>query len=221
MNRDSAVATVSVIQSLDHWQNTRRALVKPGQAGPNNAVILFWASLAPPPPRTLHHFGPGTVVLHSFTPSPLNQISQTIRGLHVVYCPSNILNILHFQRPIDHRCLGRLYKDNWNRPIQESLRCRNRTGRFSRGYPRTAPRARGGIQGLSARKSETNQLSQPGGECYPGALGHFRRGGQPGKSHIPSGNSFKRELFRSPSHQQKHCSLGSMSSSLFVPLIRY
>jgi fungal STAND N-terminal Goodbye domain len=27
-------------------------------------------------------------------------------------------------------------------------------------------------------------------------------------------------LFRSPSHQQKHCSLGSTSSSPFVPLIR-
>jgi hypothetical protein len=149
-------------------------------------------SLAPPPPRTvtLHHFGPCTLVPPSLTPSPLNQRLRTIRGLHVVYCASNILNILHFQHPIDHRCLGRLCKGNWNRPFQESLRCRDRTRKFSRGYPRTAPRTREGIQGLSGRKSEANQLPQPGGECHPGVLGHSRRGGQPGKSHMSSGNSF-------------------------------
>jgi hypothetical protein len=115
---------------------------------------------------------------------------RTIRGLHVVYCARNILIILHFQHPIDHRCLGRLYKDNWNRPFQESLCCRDRTSKFSRGYPRTSPRTREGIQGLSRRKSETNQLPQPGGEYHPGVLGRSRRGGQPGKSRMPYGYSF-------------------------------
>jgi hypothetical protein len=140
-------------------------------------------SLAPPPPRTvtLHHLGPCSP---SLTPPPLNQRLRPILGLHVVYCASNILNILHFQHPIDHRCLGRLCKDNWNRPFQEPLRCRDRTRKFSPGYPRTAPRTRNGIQGLSGRKSEANQLPQPGGECHPGVLGHSRRGGHPCKSRI-------------------------------------
>ena len=130
--------------------------------------------------------------LLSLTPSPLNLRLRPIRGLHVVYCASNILIIPHFQHPIDNRCLGRLCKDNWNRPFQESLRCRDRTRRFSRGYPRTTPRTREGIQGLSGTKWETNQLPEPGGECHPGVLGHSRRGGQPGKSHwhMPSDNSF-------------------------------
>jgi hypothetical protein len=109
--------------------------------------------------------------------------------LHVVHCASDILNIPYFQHPIDHQCLGRLCKDNWNRPFQESLRCRNRTRKISRGYPRTPPRTREGIQGLSGGKSESNQLPQPGGECHPGVLGHSRRGSQPGKSHMPSDNS--------------------------------
>ena len=170
------------------------------KAWTNNAVMtdvnhLPWES---PQPRGAcnedgdpHHFGPCTLVpLKSLTPSPLNQKSRTIHGLHIIYCASNILNVLHFQHPIDHRCLGQLCKHNWNRPVQESLRCRDRTRKFSRGYPRTAPRTREGIQGLSGRKSEANQLPQPGGECHPGVLGHSRRGGQPGKSHMPSGNSF-------------------------------
>jgi hypothetical protein len=148
------------------------------------------------PALTLHHFCPCTLPPSSLTPSPLNQRSRTtrIRGLHVVYCASNILNILHFQHPIDHRCLGRLCNDNWNRPFQESLCRRDRTGKFSRGYPRAAPRTRESIQGLSGRKSETNQLSQPGGECHPGVLGHFRRGGQPSKPRMPSGSSFNMTL---------------------------
>src|SRR5712691_1245309 len=126
----------------------------------------------------------------SLTPSPLNQTLRTIHGLHVAYCARNILNKLHSQYSIDHRCVARLRKDNWNRPFQESICRRDRTRKFSRGYPRTAPRTREGIQGLSGRKSETNQLPQPGGEFHSGVLGHSRRGGQPGKPHIPSGNSF-------------------------------
>jgi hypothetical protein len=130
--------------------------------------------------------GPRTLVPPSLTPSPLNQTSQTIRGLNVVYCASNI----YIQHPINHRCLGRVYKHNWNRPFQKSLRCRDRMRKFSRGYPRTAPRAREGIQGLSGGKSNSNQLPQPGSECHPGVLGYSRRGDQPRKSHIPSSNSF-------------------------------
>ena len=126
----------------------------------------------------------------SLASSPLNQGSRTIRGLHVIYSTSNVLNILNFQRPIDHRCLGRLYNDNWDRPFQDSLRCHDRTSNFSWGYPRTTPRTREGIQGLSGRQSETNQLPHPGGESHPGVLGHSRRGGQPGKSHMPFGSSF-------------------------------
>ena len=158
----------------------------------------------------------------SLTPDPLNQRSRKILGLHVVYCASNILdvlNVLRCQCPIDYRCLGRLCKDNWNRPFQESFRCRDRTRRFSRGYPRPAPRTRKGIQGLSRRRSEANQLPQPGGERHSSVLGHSRRGDQPGKFHLPSGNSFKHDLVRSPSHRRRHCLLGSMSSSPFVPLI--
>jgi hypothetical protein len=68
----------------------------------------------------------------SLTPSPLNQRLRTIRALHVVYCPSNILNTLHFQHPTDNRCLGRSYKGNGNRPFQKSLRCRDRISKFSR-----------------------------------------------------------------------------------------
>jgi hypothetical protein len=131
--------------------------------------------------------GPRTLVP---TPSPLNQRSQTIRGLNVVLCARNILHVLVIQHPIDHRCLGRLYKHNWNRPFQNSLRYRDRTRKFSRGYPRTAPRKREGIQGLSRGKSEANQLPQPGRQCHPGVLGHLRRGRQPGTSHIRSGNAF-------------------------------
>ena len=134
-----------------------------------------------------HPESPSYLFLES---SPLNQRLRTIRGLHVVYCASNILNIL-FQHTIDHRCLARLYKDNWNRPFQESLRCRHRTRKFSRGYPRTAPRTREGIQGLSERKSEIYQLYQPGGECHSSVLGHSRWGGEPGKSsHVSSSNPF-------------------------------
>jgi hypothetical protein len=110
---------------------------------------------------TFHHFSPRTLVPPSPTPSPLNQRSQTIRGFNVVYRASNILNIFHIQHPTDHRCLGQLYKHNWNRPFQNTLRCCDRTRKFSRGCPRTAPRKREGIQGLSGGKSETNQLSQP------------------------------------------------------------
>jgi hypothetical protein len=121
---------------------------------------------------------------------PLNQSLRTVLGLHVVYCASNNLNNLHFQHPVDHRCLGRLCKDNWNRPFRKSFRCRDRTSQFSRGYPRAAPRTREGIQGLSGRKSEANQLPQSDRECDSGVLGHSRRGGQPGKSHVPSGNPF-------------------------------
>ena len=36
----------------------------------------------------------------SLTPSPLTL--RTIRGLRVVFFARNILNILHFQHPIDH-----------------------------------------------------------------------------------------------------------------------
>jgi hypothetical protein len=100
--------------------------------------------------------------------------------LHAVYCASNILNAFNFQHPIDHRCLAQICKENWNRLLNKSLRCRDRTRKFSRGYSRTAPRAREGIQGLPRRKSEANQLPQPGGECNTGVLWHFRRGGQPG-----------------------------------------
>ena len=116
--------------------------------------------------------------------------SRTTRGLHVVYWTSNILNILHIQHPIDHRCLGRLCKHNRNRSFQKSLRRRDRTRKFSRRYPRTAPRTGERIQGLSGRKPEVNQLPQPGGKCHPSLLGHSRRGGQPGKPYIPSVNSF-------------------------------
>ena len=83
----------------------------------------------------------------------------------------------------------RLYKHNWNRPFQKSLRCRDQTRKFSRSYPRPAPRKREGIQGLSRGKSEINQLSQADGDCYSGVLGHSRRGDQR-KLHIQSGNSF-------------------------------
>ena len=121
--------------------------------------------------RTESEQHPASSFYSSLEFSPLNQRLQTIHGLHVVYCASNIPNIL-FQHPIDHRCLARLCKHNWNRPFQESLRCRHRTRKFSRGHPRTAPRTRGGIQGPSGRKSEINQLYQPGGECHSGVLGH-------------------------------------------------
>jgi hypothetical protein len=33
-------------------------------------------------------------------------------------------------------------------------------------------------------------MPQTGGGCHPGVLGHSGRGSQPGKSHIPSDNSF-------------------------------
>ena len=121
--------------------------------------------------------------------SPQNQTSQTIRALNVVHCTRNVLHVLDIQHPIDHRCLGRLYQHNWNRPLQISLRCRDRTRKFSRGHPRTAPRKREGIQGLSRGKSEANQLPQPGRQCHPGVLGNSRRVDQR-KSHIPSSNSF-------------------------------
>ena len=135
---------------------------------------------------------PCTILPPSLTSSPLNRTSRTIRGIHVVHCASNILNILHFnfQHPINHRCLGRLCKGYWNRPFQQPIRCRHRTGKFSWGYLRTSPGAREGVQGLSRRKSETDQLPQPGGERHPGVLGHSRRGGQPRKSHISFDNSY-------------------------------
>ena len=141
------------------------------------------------PRRCIEDTALRTLVPPSPTPSPLNQISQTIRALNVVYCARNVLHILHIEHPIDRRCIGRLYKHNWNRPFQKSLRCHDQTIRFSRGYPRTTPRKREGIQGLSAGKSEVNQLPQPDRQCYPGVLGNSRRGDQR-KSHIPSSNSF-------------------------------
>jgi hypothetical protein len=135
------------------------------------------------------HCPPRTFVQPSPTPPSLNQTSKTIRGLNVVYCARNVLHILYIQHPIDRRCLGRLYKHNWNRPFQKSLRCRDRTRKLSRGYPRTASRKREGIQGLSRGKSEAYQLPQPGRQCYPGVLRNSRRGDQR-KSHIPSSNPF-------------------------------
>ena len=131
---------------------------------------------------------PASSFYHSLQSSPLNQRLRTIHGLRVVYSASNILDIFHSQHTIDHRCLGRLRKYNWNRPFQQSLRCHHQTRKFSRGYPRAAPRTREGIQGLSGRKSQTHQLSQPGGKCHPGVLGHSRRGGRLGKSYGRSGN---------------------------------
>jgi hypothetical protein len=141
--------------------------------------LVPWILVPPFSHPSLHHLS--------------NQRLRTISGLHVVYCPSNILNILHYQYPIDHRCLGRLRKSNWDRPFQESVRCRHRMRKVTQSYPRTAPRTREGIQGLSGRKSEVNQLPHPGGERHPGVLGHSRRSGHPGKFHVaraPSGNSF-------------------------------
>ena len=138
--------------------------------------------------KRLQPFVPPSFVLLFHLPS-LHQRSRTIPGLHVIYCTSNIFNTLHFQRPIDHRCIGRLCKHNWNRPFQKSLRCLDRRGKFFRGYPRTAPRTREGIQGLSGRKSETNQQSQPGGEGDSGLLRDPRRGGHPGEPQIPSSDS--------------------------------
>jgi hypothetical protein len=130
--------------------------------------------------------------LTTVLPVPLSPFPHSIpsepKTVHVVYCANNFLN---FQHPIDHRSLGQLCKDNWNRPFRKSLRCRDQTGRFSRGYPRTAPRTREGVQGLSGKEPETNRLPQPGRKCHSGVLGRSRRGGQPGKSHIPSGDSFK------------------------------
>ena len=50
------------------------------------------------------HFGSISALVLSYspslTPSPLTL--RTIRGLRVVFFASNILNILHFQHPIDH-----------------------------------------------------------------------------------------------------------------------
>ena len=119
----------------------------------------------------------------SFTPFRLSY-------LNVVYCATNILNIFHLQHPIDHRCISRLCQKNRNKPLPESIRCRDRTRKFSRGYPGTAPRTRERIQGLSGRKSETNQLSHPGRECHSCLLWHSRRGGQSRKSNTPSHDSF-------------------------------
>jgi hypothetical protein len=55
-------------------------------------------------------------------------------ALHVVDWTGNILNVLHFQHPIDHQCAGRLRQNNRSRSLQESVRCRDRTVKFSRGY---------------------------------------------------------------------------------------
>ena len=70
-----------------------------------------------------------------------------------------------------------------SRPSRKSLPCRrDRRCKFSRGNPRTVPRTIEGIQavqGLSGRKSDTNQLPQrPYSEChqaFSGCTGHSSR----------------------------------------------
>ncbi len=119
----------------------------------------------------------------SLTSSPLNQRWPPRRLLQEISSTSSTSNI---------ELITNALVDYIKITFQKSLRGRTQTGRFSRGHTRTAPRTREGIHRLSGRKSETNQLPQPGGECHSDVLGHSRGGGQPGKSesHKPSGNSF-------------------------------
>src|SRR6202789_2110213 len=53
----------------------------------------------------------------SLPPSLWTKVRKQSVALHVVDWTSNILNVLHFQHPIDHRCLGRLHQNNWSRSL--------------------------------------------------------------------------------------------------------
>src|SRR6266436_12945 len=67
-------------------------------------------------------------------------------------------------------------KNHWNRPLQNSLRHRPRTLKFSRGDSPTIPRTRESLQRISRWQSETDQVRQPGGEGYTAVLcDHTRR----------------------------------------------
>jgi hypothetical protein len=154
-----------------------------------------------------------STVLPSLTPSYLNSRTWTVNLLHV---PDWTSNIFPFSRSIDHRCLGRLHQSYWNKPLQQPLCCHHRTFKFCRSYPRTAPRTRKRIQGISRWESETDQLPPPSGEGYPLVLWHPRRGGQPGEPHMPPVHSFS-DFVGSRFHQQKLCLLASILSLLYVP----
>ena len=70
-------------------------------------------SLCVPP----HHSEPYYIVLHLLTSSLLKVCEQSV-ALHVVDWTSNVPNILRFQHPIDHQCVGRLRQNNRRRSLQ-------------------------------------------------------------------------------------------------------
>ena len=114
-------------------------MVKP-KPGPKNAVMISLnhsprgsphASLSPPATRTVTVHHSLRVLLF---PLPSFHPLQTLANDPWPPCRLPRKQHLLFQHPINHGCPRRLCKRNRNRAFQESLRCRDRTRKFSRGY---------------------------------------------------------------------------------------
>ncbi len=131
--------------------------------------------------RTLHH----SSSFRNSIPAQREDVNNLF--LNVVDWTSNVFR---FHHPIDHRCSGRLHKNNWYRPLQEPFCCGNRTVKFSWSYSGTTPWTGESIQGISRWQWEINRLPPFSSEGHSGILGDTRRTGRPGMSHIPSDNPF-------------------------------